>query len=75
MGKLFKWILMILIGCFGIGSFLAVAVLADSQTPNISFAETNYNFGELSETAPFSHDFIVKNGGNATLNIRDVQPS
>jgi hypothetical protein len=75
MGKLFKWILMVLLGCFGYGCFLAVAVLADSQTPNIFFAETNYNFGEFSETAPFSHDFIVKNGGKATLNIRDVQPS
>lgn len=75
MGKLFKGILMILIGCFGIGCFLGVAVHAASQTSNISFAETNYKFGELSETAPFAHDFIVKNGGNATLNIRDVQPS
>ncbi len=75
MGKLFKWILMVLLGCFGNGCFLAVAVLADSQTPNIFFAETNYNFGEFSETAPFSHDFIVKNNGKATLNINDVKPS
>ena len=46
---------------------LAVAGFAASQTSNIVFDETNYNFGELSETAPFSHDFIVKNGGTATL--------
>ena len=75
MGKLFKWTLKVLIGCFGNGCLLAVAVLAASQTSNIFFAETNYNFGELSETTPFSHDFIVKNGGTTTLNIRDVQPS
>ncbi len=75
MGKLFKWILMVLVGCFGSGFLLAVAVPAASQTSNIFFAETNYNFGELSETTPFSHDFIVKNDGKATLNIRDVKPS
>ncbi len=75
MEKLFKWIFTVLIGCFGSGCLLAVAVFAASQTPNIFFAETNYNFGELSETKPFSHDFIVKNSGEATLNIRDVQPS
>ena len=64
-----------MIGCFGGGYLLALAALAASQTSNIFFAETNYNFGELSETAPFSHDFVVKNSGNATLNIRAVQPS
>ncbi len=75
MGKTIKRTLKVLIACLGNGCFLAVAVLAASQTPNILFDETNYNFGELSETVPFSHDFIVKNGGKAVLNIRDVQPS
>jgi len=75
MGKLFKWTLKVLIGFFGNGCLLAIAVLAASQTPNIIFDETNYNFGELSETTLFSHDFIVKNGGTTTLNIRAVQPS
>ncbi len=75
MGKLFKRTFKVLTGCFGNGCLLAIAVLAASQTSNVFFAETNYNFGELSETTPFSHEFIVKNGGTATLNIRDVQPS
>ena len=75
MGNLFKWLLRVLTGCFGIGSFLAVAVLAGPETSSIIIAETNYNFGELSEMAPLSHDFIVKNSGKAILNIRDVQPS
>ena len=75
MGKLFKWTLAVLIGFVANGCLLAVAVLAASQTSNIAFDETNYNFGELSETAPFSHDFIVKNGGTSTLDIRAVQPS
>ena len=75
MGNLFKWTMKVLIGCFGNGCLLAVVVLAAPQTSNILFDETNYNFGELSETALFSHDFIVKNGGESVLNIRAVQPS
>ncbi len=75
MGNLFRWLLHVLIGCFGIGFLLPVAVLAGPETSSIVIAKTNYNFGELSETAPLSHDFIVENSGKAILNIRDVQPS
>ncbi len=75
MEKLFKWTLAVLIGFVGNGCLLAVAGFAASQTSNIVFDETNYNFGELSETAPFSHDFIVKNGGATTLEIKAVKPS
>ncbi len=45
------------------------------ETSSIVISETNYNFGELSEMASLSHDFIVKNSGKAILDIRDVQPS
>ncbi len=48
---------------------------AASDTPVIIISEAGFNFGELSETTPVSHDFVVKNGGTATLNIRDVKPS
>ena len=75
MSNLFKWSFIILIGCAGIGSLSGAAVLGASEAPAILIAQTSYNFGELPETAPFSYDFIVKNGGKATLNIRDVQPS
>ena len=74
MGKLFERSLQVLVGCLGINCILAVAVLARASGI-VTYPETNYNFGELSETAPLSHDFIVKNGGSATLNIKDVQPS
>ncbi len=74
MGKSFKWLLKVLIGCFGIGSLLAVAALAEAPGI-ITYPETSYNFGQLSEMAPLSHDFIVKNSGRAVLNIRDVKPS
>jgi hypothetical protein len=75
MGNLFRRLLRVLIGCFGIGSLLPVAVLAGPETSSIVIAESNYNFGELSEMASLSHDFIVENSGKAILNIRDVQPS
>lgn len=75
MVNLFKWLLQVLIVCFGIGSFLPVVVFAGPETSNIIIAETNYNFGQLPEMKPLSHDFIVKNSGKAILNIRDVQPS
>ncbi|MGA2025691.1 MAG: hypothetical protein ABSH17_01320 [Syntrophobacteraceae bacterium] len=74
MGNLFKWLLPVFIACFGIGSFLPVAVFAGPETSSIIIGETNYNFGQLSEMEPLFHDFIVKNGGKAILNIRDVQP-
>ena len=75
MGNLFKLLLQVLIVCFGIGPFLPVAVFAGTETSSIIIAESNYNFGQLSETEPLSHDFIVKNSGKAILNIRDVKPS
>jgi len=70
-----KWLFRGLVGCLGTGALFAPVVLAGSQVPGIIIAEPNYNFGELSEMEPISHDFIVKNNGNTTLNIRDVQPS
>jgi hypothetical protein len=45
------------------------------ETPTIIVDQTEYQFGELSETAPLSHVFIVKNGGKSTLHISDVKPS
>ena len=75
MGDLFKWVFRVLVGCFGICSLFAFAVLAGPETSSIIIAETNYNFGQLSEMEPLSHEFIVRNSGKAILNIRDVQPS
>jgi hypothetical protein len=74
MGNLFKWVLRVLIGCFGIGPLFAVAALAGPESSGIIIAESNYNFGQLSEMETMSHDFIVKNSGKAVLNIRDVEP-
>ena len=76
MGNLFKWVLGVLAGCFGIGSVMGVALFASPvETPGIVIAQPDYNFGELSETAQLVHNFTVKNNGKAVLTIRDVQPS
>lgn len=50
-------------------------VLAASENPTIIISESGFNFGEVSEKTPVLHDFTVKNGGQATLNIEKVQPS
>lgn len=69
----FKWTFRILIGCAGIGWLLGAAVLSAGEGSAI-FPETTYNFGEISETTPLSHAFVVKNAGPSTLNIKDVKP-
>ncbi len=69
-----NWFFLTSIVCIGIAcNFLAAH--ATHGAPAIIITETGFNFGELSETTPLSHNFIVKNGGTATLNIKDVQPS
>ncbi len=67
-------LLLALIGLLGTAC-ISPLVLAAPDTPSIIISETGFNFGELSETVPLSRDFVVKNGGGATLNIRDVRPS
>jgi hypothetical protein len=73
--NLFKW-LYVLAGCVGIGCLPEFTALwAAMEAPTIIISQTDFNFGEQSETTLVSHVFIVKNGGKSTLNIRDVQPS
>ncbi len=74
MTALDKRLLQVLVGAFAIGCF-SIALLAASEAPGISIAQTGYNFGELSEMTPLAHDFIVRNTGKSVLNINDVKPS
>lgn len=72
-----KWcVLCALIWCFGTGSVFAIDSSSPSnlQVPSISVPETSFNFGEVMETEPVSHDFVVKNGGRSVLHI-NVTPS
>ena len=75
MSNSFKRLFWLLIGCLGIGFVIAIPAFVPAQGSNIIIDQPDYNFGELSEMAPLSHAFIVKNSGKAILNITDVQPS
>jgi hypothetical protein len=40
--------------------------------PSLSIPSTGYDFGEVMEGAVVEHHFLVRNTGNATLEIRKV---
>ena len=44
-------------------------------TPNIKMLETSYNFGEIQQGESVTHDFILKNTGNADLIISAAKGS
>lgn len=43
-------------------------------SPVISVPESTYDFGEINEGGEVSHDFLIRNTGNATLDINQVRP-
>ncbi len=51
---------------------LAAAEFGADTKPSMSIPVTRFDFGEVMEGAEVTHDFIVKNNGNATLEIRKV---
>jgi len=78
MNQIAKWcVCCAFLWCFGPGFAHAVdsSPLATLQVPSISVPETDFNFGEVTEAEPVSHDFIIRNGGKAELHIRNVAPS
>ena len=44
-------------------------------TPNIEMLETSYNFGEMQQGESVTHDFILKNTGDADLIISAAKGS
>jgi len=44
-------------------------------TPNIEMLETSYNFGEIQQGESVTHDFILKNTGDANLIISAAKGS
>lgn len=72
MRNFLKSLISIMIGCFGIACITTPVSFA--AQPAISMPETTYSFGELPETTVLTHDFKVKNGGDAVLHIKDVKP-
>ena len=66
-------------------SFLAMAVLAAtfflsggttaaSADPQVSLSETQHDFGEVYEDRQLTHTFVIRNTGNAPLEISKVDP-
>lgn len=51
-----------------------VAAPAEKGGPKISFTEPKYNYGDIPQNVPASHDFIFTNTGNAPLIITDAKP-
>lgn len=50
------------------------AQTGNPQVPVVQMAETSWNFGELIDGHEYAHDFMVKNAGTATLEIKKVLP-
>jgi hypothetical protein len=78
LNQIAKWcVCCAFIWCFvpGLAGAVNSSPPATLQVPSISVPETDYNFGEVIETEPVSHDFIIRNGGKAELHIKDVAPS
>jgi hypothetical protein len=54
--------------------WLNKAAAAGSEAPRLEIGETSFDFKEAFEGEKVSHDFMVKNTGNAVLNITKVSP-
>lgn len=70
-----KMVRMLLVSALWLSIACSLPAAAASEGPVITVPEKSFHFGEFSEVTPVSHDFLVKNNGRATLNIKDVQPS
>lgn len=44
------------------------------QGPSLQLPETQFDFGEASETQEVVHDFVVRNTGAEVLQIQQVRP-
>ncbi len=46
----------------------------DTKFPSVVLPDATYTFEKIVDGQAVLHDFIVKNNGNATLEIRKVNP-
>ena len=44
------------------------------EAPAMSVSESTHDFGEVTEGAEVTHDFLVKNTGSGSLQIEQVRP-
>jgi Skp family chaperone for outer membrane proteins len=59
-----------LFGCLAVS-----AAVAQTAAPKLAMAATEHNIGEVKRGAQAAYTFVVKNEGNADLEIRNVAPS
>jgi hypothetical protein len=50
------------------------ALAANPEAPRLEMRETSFDFQDALEGDKVSHDFVVKNSGNAVLSINQVRP-
>ena len=54
--------------------FWACPTPAAAGTPQASFGQTTFDFGQIFESQPLTHTFVIKNTGTAALQIDYVDP-
>ncbi len=53
----------------------ALALDEGRKGPIVELAEGSFNFGEMYDDQAYFHEFVVKNVGDAPLEIKKVTPS
>ena len=64
-----------LFGCLAVSAALGQTAEPKTAAPKLVIAATEHNVGEVKRGAEAKYTFVVKNEGNADLEIRNVAPS
>ena len=64
-----------LFGCLAASAALGQTAEPKAAAPKLVIAATEHNLGEVKRGAQATYTFVVKNEGNADLEIRNVAPS
>jgi len=51
-----------------------VSLASVQDGPSLQLSEASFDFGEMSESKSYVHDFKIKNAGTAELQIKKVTP-
>lgn len=61
--------------CILVWSLLPARCFADPRGPLITLPETSYDFGSVPQGQRVIHEFLIRNDGDADLNIQRITPS
>ena len=64
-----------LLGIFAVTHMVYAEEVVQGFAPEITCEETIYNFGEAEASETIEHTFVIKNEGNAVLEISRVRPA